>query len=138
MSLPRTFGGVDADAAVDPAFWAWATSSGVEAIGCAPADVSEGWRVADEIAATSFVVDAVDGATPLRRITSELLTHLGFSIADAADAAEPDDRDLARIRADLALRRLLELGVGIGDLLQLRLERLDASERAAVRRGACS
>ena len=41
---PRTFGGVDADGAVDAAFWAWATSNGVEAIRCAPGEVSEGWR----------------------------------------------------------------------------------------------
>ena len=56
---PQTFGGVDADGAVDAAFWAWATSSGVEAIRCAPGEVSEGWRgvvATDDIAADDVVL----------------------------------------------------------------------------------
>ena len=56
---PQTFGGVDADGAVDAAFWAWATSNGVEAIRCAPGEVSEGWRgvvATDDIAADDVVL----------------------------------------------------------------------------------
>ena len=94
MSLPRTFGGVDADAAVDPAFWAWATSSGVEAIGCAPADVSEGWRgvVATADVAPGDVVLRVPGALLMSARSAAADPDLVAAFASHGAALTPADR----------------------------------------------
>ena len=94
MSLPRTFGGVDADAAVDPAFWAWATSSGVEAIGCAPADVSEGWRgvVATADVAPGDVVLRVPGALLMSARSAAADPDLVAAFASHGSALTPADR----------------------------------------------
>ena len=94
MSLPRTFGGVDADAAVDPAFWAWATSSGVEAIGCAPADVSEGWRgvVATADVAPGDVVLRVPGALLMSARSAAADPDLVAAFESHGAALTPADR----------------------------------------------